>query len=115
MEDVSETWPDDGQVGGERSFTAPLASSGASMVTSFNLAGCQWSVEEVNGLSEMGHTDPEDYVIRLRSTLCEQAKNVTFYHELVHAILFTMGRTDHPEDFVDSFGNLLYQYLNTVE
>jgi hypothetical protein len=26
-----------------------------------------------------------------------------------------MGRTDHPEDFVDSFGNLLYQYLNTVE
>ena len=115
MEDVSETWLDDGSIDGKRAVVVPFTSTRGSMETTFNLAGCQWSVEEVNGLSEMGHTDPEEYVIRLRSTLGEQAKNVTFYHELVHAILFTMGRTDHPEDFVDSFGNLLYQYLNTVE
>jgi hypothetical protein len=45
----------------------------------------------------------------------DQTYAVTFYHELVHAILFTMGKSNHDEEFVDSFGQLLYQYVKTVK
>jgi len=34
----------------------------------------------------------------------------TFFHELVHAIMFSMGHTNHDEIFVDAFGALLHQY-----
>lgn len=37
----------------------------------------------------------------------------TFYHELVHAIMFAMGHTQHDETFVDAFGGLLHQYTKT--
>ena len=37
----------------------------------------------------------------------------TFCHELVHAILFTMGKTTHEEEFVDAFGSLLHQFERT--
>ena len=37
----------------------------------------------------------------------------TFCHELVHAILFTMGKTNHDEEFTDAFGSLLHQFERT--
>jgi hypothetical protein len=37
----------------------------------------------------------------------------TFSHELVHAIMFAMGHTQHDEVFVDAFGALLHQYERT--
>jgi predicted SprT family Zn-dependent metalloprotease len=40
---------------------------------------------------------------------------LTFYHELVHFILHTMGQNElnNNEQFVDMFGNLLVQFLRT--
>jgi hypothetical protein len=43
----------------------------------------------------------------------EQMTQQTFCHELVHAILFTMGKTTHEEEFVDAFGSLLHQFERT--
>jgi len=41
-------------------------------------------------------------------------KNKVFYHELVHAILFTMEHDlNNDESFVQCFGNLLYEYMET--
>lgn len=40
----------------------------------------------------------------------EQLAQQTFFHELVHAILFTMGKPVHDEEFVDTFGAFLHQY-----
>ena len=40
----------------------------------------------------------------------EQMTQQTFFHELVHAILFTMGKVNHDEEFTDAFGALLHQY-----
>jgi len=37
----------------------------------------------------------------------------TFFHELVHAIMFAMGHTQQDEVFVDAFGQLLHQYERT--
>lgn len=43
----------------------------------------------------------------------EQTTKQTFYHELVHAIMFTMGKTGHDEEFTDVFGAFLHQYEKT--
>jgi hypothetical protein len=45
----------------------------------------------------------------MNKTFTEQ----TFCHELVHAIMFSMGHTNHDEIFVDAFGALLHQYERT--
>lgn len=37
----------------------------------------------------------------------------TFYHELVHAIMFAMGKTAHDEEFTDAFGSFLHQFEKT--
>lgn len=42
-----------------------------------------------------------------------QATEATFFHELVHAIKFVMGDTDHSEKEVEGFGNLLHQWVIT--
>jgi len=78
---------------------------------SFSLAGVQWSVEETEAISDMGHCDSDNARIRLRKDLPKQMKEVTFCHELVHAILFTTGKTDHNETEVDAQGHLLHQFL----
>lgn len=43
----------------------------------------------------------------------EQMTQQTFFHELVHAIMFTMGKLNHDEEFTDAFGSLLHQYERT--
>ena len=37
----------------------------------------------------------------------------TYYHELGHAFLFTVGYTDHDEQHVDLFGGIMAQYVST--
>ena len=63
----------------------------------------------------MGNCEPAQALLRIRRDMPLQAKMSTFYHELVHAILFTMGRNNHDEDFVDTFGNFLHQFSETVQ
>lgn len=43
----------------------------------------------------------------------DQMTQQTFFHELVHAILFAMGKTAHDEEFTDIFGAFLHQYDKT--
>lgn len=45
--------------------------------------------------------------------MSEQMTHQTFCHELVHAIMFTMGHTTHDEIFTDCFGAFLHQYEKT--
>ena len=39
----------------------------------------------------------------------------TFYHELVHCLLFANGDTDHDEAWVDRLGGFIHQIVNTKE
>jgi len=80
---------------------------------SFKLAGCTWTVELVKDLSDMGLSNPQTYEIHIREGMNDQATVATFFHELVHAIKFTMGETDHNEKEVEGFGNLLHQWYTT--
>jgi len=85
------------------------------VATTFNLAGSQWQVNYLSHMEEMGKCDPEKQIIFIRTDMNRQTTEQTFYHELVHAILFTMGKLNHDEEFVDTFGAFLHQYQITKE
>ena len=88
-------------------------SSKPSIPTTFWLVGCQWTVKYVDDLSEYGKCDCTTQIIYLRSGMNKNYTEQTFFHELVHAIMFSMGQTDHNEIFVDAFGSLMHQYERT--
>lgn len=75
----------------------------------FKLAGTTWTVKRTS-MPDLGTTNPDDAVILINDKLEGQAYEVTLMHEVVHAILFTMGEQNHDERFVEGFAQLLYQY-----
>lgn len=81
----------------------------------FTLAGTNWTVRQVEGISELGLCNPETHTISLRNGMTTQALEQTFCHELVHALMFTAGHINHDEVFVDCMGSLLHQWLKTKE
>ena len=81
--------------------------------TSFTLAGFEWTVVLRADLSEYGRCDPTTQVIYIREGMNKQLTEQTFFHELVHAIMFSMGQTNHDEVFTDAFGTFLHQYDKT--
>lgn len=84
----------------------------------FNLAGIKWKIQENPHLVNMGECHSQRGIIYLKpdSNYDPAVREQTYYHELVHAILFTMGDSGpHDEKFVDGFAALLHQYVNTVK
>ena len=84
-----------------------------SVVSSFSLAGFDWKTVFIPELSEYGKCDVMTQTIYIRDGMNEQTTKQTFYQELVHAIMFSMGHTQHDEVFIDAFGQLLNQYERT--
>lgn len=86
--------------------------------SSFDMGGCTWTVEEVDVLpGAMGCTDHSQFRVVLLKNLSPQSKFQTFLHELVHVIMFSMGKTSdtHDEQFVDGFATFFLQYLKTAK
>ena len=82
---------------------------------SFYLVGCQWNVKFVDDLSEYGKCDCATQMIYIRNGMNKAYTEQTFFHELVHAIMFTMGHTTHDEVFTDAFGGFLHQFAKTQD
>jgi len=93
---------------------------------SFKLLGFDWKVKydnkKLNDKENYGESHFFSNSIILSTTqglesLSKDKINQTFFHELVHAILDTMKEHDLSENekFVDLFGNLLYQFIKTME
>lgn len=62
----------------------------------------------------VGIYDPASHVIGLRKELGDTEMQQTFCHELVHALLDEMNhKLSFNEVFVDNFGSLLHQALQT--
>jgi Zn-dependent peptidase ImmA (M78 family) len=78
-------------------------------LSKFKLAGFDWIVVR-SETDALGYTDPDTGRIIINKKLEGPTTEVTFYHELVHAIMFTMGERNHDERFVEGFAQLLYQY-----
>ncbi len=81
--------------------------------STFYLVGGLWTVKWVEDLSEYGKCDCATFTIYLRTGMNKTFTEQTFFHELVHAIMFAMGHTNQDEVFVDAFGALLHQYDRT--
>lgn len=64
-----------------------------------------------------GYTDYAQAEIVLCSTLSEEKRVQTFFHELVHAMLHEIGNDRQCEDesLVSPLGNVLYQVLKDNE
>lgn len=88
---------------------------------SFQLGGTTWSVEHTGHIPDaLGETHMARAKILLNDSggFCKDQREQTFCHELVHAILFAMGKgqtAPHDEEFVDVFGTFLHQYLKTAK
>lgn len=85
---------------------------------SFQLGGTVWTVEQTTPLmGAMGASFSQEAKVQLLSSLSKQTKEQTFCHELVHCILFSMGKpsNEHDEVFVDGFAVFLHQYLNSAK
>lgn len=95
------------------SFHSSVRARTQAIPTSFYLVGGLWTVKFVEDLSEYGKCDCATFTICLRSGMNKTFTEQTFAHELVHAIMFAMGHTQHDEVFVDAFGALLHQYERT--
>ena len=94
------------------------------MIKKFNLGAKQFNVTEVESIDDtgLGRTYSMLNKIKISKTwqnfeLEESAKEQTFYHELVHAILDELGEHElsNNERFVQSFSVLLYQFEKTKE
>ena len=76
----------------------------------FDLVGGKWKVKVVPEMTDLGRCDPSLFTIFIKEGLLPAYAEQTFYHELVHAVMFAMGKTDHNEEFVEAFGVLLHQF-----
>lgn len=85
----------------------------------FQLLGRTWTVKSVpivdGDPNVLGITDSDVCEIQLREDLGGEVLAHTFYHELTHAICFSLGWEELNEDEgkVDALGNALFQYLKT--
>ena len=78
----------------------------------FTLGGIDWKVTEENVLpTALGATSQQLAHVALLADLPKQVKEQTYCHELVHAILYSMGKPEHYEVFVDAFATFLHQYF----
>lgn len=68
-----------------------------------------------NDPSLYGDCDGAECTIRLKESMGPQLMQHTFYHELVHAICFTLGwgKMNEDEDKVDALASLLFQFLQS--
>lgn len=85
------------------------------MIKRFELGGCVWKVKEVDILDAYGLCDPSTHTLYIKSGQTEQSAMWTFFHELVHAILFSIGEDTHDEKFVDAFALMLMQFNKTAK
>lgn len=86
------------------------------------LGGATITVKESEGLTKhagaLGQSIYDTLEIHLDQKLKpEDVKAITYYHELTHFILHTMGQNElnRDEGFVDNFANLLWQSIKTAK
>lgn len=84
----------------------------------FQLGGRTWTVEVFDVIDSepdlYGDCDSVECVIRLKNCASDIMQH-TFYHELTHAICYTLGwkKFNEDEDKIDTLANLFLQFLKT--
>lgn len=85
----------------------------------FRLGGRTWEIKQPEVVDNdpdcLGLCDPDDAIIYLKAGMKPELQQISFYHELGHAICFTLGWDELNEDEgkIDALAGMLYQYLST--
>lgn len=85
----------------------------------FQLLGRSWTVEFKDKIDSkgktLGQTDGDECTILLKRGMSPELTNHTFYHELAHAICFSLGweKLNGDEGKIDALGGALLQYLKS--
>lgn len=58
-----------------------------------------------------GSCNYENAIIEIKEDLPNERKQETFIHELLHAILFEAGYSEHDEELVSRASKIMYQVL----
>lgn len=87
---------------------------------SFILFNTTWNVKQVPKITKdslMGQCDANTATILLRRNLKKDIKEATYYHELMHSMLDTLGYSDlsADEQFVERMGQALHQVISTAK
>lgn len=82
----------------------------------FDLAGTTWVVrlETPPDPTTLGQTVRDQATIYVNPAYPLAIQQSTFFHELVHAILYTTGKDAHDEEKVDLLGALFHQFVKTA-
>ncbi len=82
----------------------------------FKLGGLTWKVVWRKRLKgKYGMCLLEKQQIHILEGLPQELTEQTFCHELVHAILYAMGKDEHNEEFTDAFATMLHQALTSMQ
>lgn len=101
-----------------------MAQGRVEMIKSFTLLGKKFTVHANDKLEEqgcLGRLQFDNGIVMLRPQAfkkrMDQRDEHAFLHEVVHAILISMGENKLSKDerFVDVFSGLLQQFFNTKE
>ena len=90
-----------------------------SIPNSFQLGGRHWEVvyhDLIDNEPEtLGDCDSDQATIRLKSGLKPELLQHTYYHELMHAVCFTLGwdKLNDDEGKIDALGGMILQYLRS--
>lgn len=82
----------------------------------FNLAGATWTVSQVDKIGDtdyLGLTTRDKLLIEIKKGLPQTVKEITYLHEVGHAIKYTQGLDSHDEVEIDSWAQLMHQVLIT--
>lgn len=72
-------------------------------------------IKKIDKHDSWGEHDPTKQTIKIKSTLNQEQKEQTFYHELMHCIFFHLSypELDCNEALVDQIGKALHQIMTT--
>lgn len=81
----------------------------------FKVGGKTYSVNQTEniylGCDYTGECCPQDLEINIRPLKNESVKEIVFLHEMIHAIYFHLGYTDHDEHKVEELANALHMVI----
>lgn len=83
--------------------------------TQFQLAGSTWTVTQIHDYNLLGSCNRDTRQIILKKNVLHEVKEQCFFHELVHAVHYMLGKDEHDEKEVDVFATFLHHFLQTAK
>jgi Zn-dependent peptidase ImmA (M78 family) len=83
------------------------------MIKSVLIGSFEYDIEESDKMVDNGSIDTEKLKIHIDSTIDEQVKRQTLWHEIIHALMhqFGLSLSDHDEKMIDNLAHGICQVI----